>query len=186
MEPRIGWSSLGSHGRHTESLSLMRHNISHHHFIIPHAIQQRRYPVGIKQPSTFITCLDLALALSVQYYLQRIGKTFVSSCMAFGSLAKTCPWCKAMRGIFSPCPVCGGVWEFVLPVVSWSYAFLPPLYSHSPPCLSQSHVGRAGCIFHTIHNGMHNWRSWAGNSAAIKSLCKPCLACTSTFASQCS
>ena len=86
MEPGNGPSSLESHGRHMASSLLMRHNTFHYHFIVLHAIWQRRYPVDIKQPSTSIICSVLALAFSMQYCLQHIGKTSVKSCMVFGSL----------------------------------------------------------------------------------------------------
>jgi len=86
MEPGNGPSSLESHDRHMASSLLMQHNTFYHHFIVLHAIWQRRYPVDIKQPSTSIICSVLALAFSMQYCLQCIGKTSVNLCMVFGSL----------------------------------------------------------------------------------------------------
>lgn len=69
-----------------ESSLLTWHNTSHLHFIDLHSIRRRRYLVYSKQPSTFITYLDLALASFVQRYQLCIEKTFASSCMVFGSL----------------------------------------------------------------------------------------------------
>ena len=81
-----GPSSLEPHGRHMAGLLLMQRSFSHLHFIVPHTIRPRRYPVAIKPLSTSTTCLDLAQDFSVRYYQQSIGKATASLCTAFGSL----------------------------------------------------------------------------------------------------
>src|SRR6267142_504480 len=79
-------------GKRMASSLPMQHHSSHHHFIILHAIQWKRFLADTRQSNTSIISLGLGQEFSMQFFPQNIGSTSANLYVGFESSYNDVSW----------------------------------------------------------------------------------------------
>ena len=74
------------------------------------------------------------------------------------------------RSTFIPCPICWGIWKYLLSAAHGPNALLSTMYSHTPSHMSGSHSHWSRYLWHPIYNGTINRRFWPRYSTTFKSV----------------